>query len=142
MVGRWPRDLPVGCWPRDLPVGRRPRDLPVECWPAAGDCGHAITPTLTFDLPKKWRGQRSYMHGRREGLRMRLIQSSFNTASVLLCLACQNRHNIYKCTCTLNSYYMGIVSSYKESCNNKPLYGYMLPNLSPSPNLYKVQCLQ
>ena len=33
----------------------------------------------------------------------------------------------------------GIVSSYKESCNNKPIYGYMLPNLSPSPNLYKVQ---
>ena len=31
------------------------------------------------------------------------------------------------------------VSSYKESCNNKPMYGYMLPNLSPSPNLYKVQ---
>ena len=27
----------------------------------------------------------------------------------------------------------------KESCNNKPMYGYMLPNLSPSPNLYKVQ---
>ena len=23
----------------------------------------------------------------------------------------------------------GIVSSYKESCNNKPIYGYMLPNL-------------
>ena len=39
-----------------------------------------------------------------------------------------------------------VVSSYKESCNNKPMYGYniMLPNLSPSPNLYKVQsaCLQ
>ena len=49
-----------------------------------------------------------------------------------------------------------VVSSYKESCNNKPMYGYiyMLPNLSPSlnqecmtfyhallPNLYKVQCL-
>ena len=32
-----------------------------------------------------------------------------------------------------------VVSSYKESCNNKPMYGYMLPNLSPSPNLYKVQ---
>ena len=31
--------------------------------------------------------------------------------------------------------------SYKESRNNKPMYGYMymLPNLSPSPNLYKVQ---
>ena len=36
-----------------------------------------------------------------------------------------------------------VVSLYKESCNNKPMYGYMLPNLSPSPNLYKVQeCLQ
>ena len=32
-----------------------------------------------------------------------------------------------------------VVSSYKESCNNKPMYGYMLPNLSPRPNLYKVQ---
>ena len=32
-----------------------------------------------------------------------------------------------------------VVSSYKESRNNKPVYGYMLPNLSPSPNLYKVQ---
>ena len=32
-----------------------------------------------------------------------------------------------------------VVSSYKESRNNKPIYGYMLPNLSPSPNLYKVQ---
>ena len=27
----------------------------------------------------------------------------------------------------------------KESRNNKPIYGYMLPNLSPSPILYKVQ---
>ena len=35
-----------------------------------------------------------------------------------------------------------VVSSYndKESRNNKPIYGYiMLPNLSPSPNIYKVQ---
>ena len=32
-----------------------------------------------------------------------------------------------------------VVSLYKESSNNKPTYGYMLPNLSPSPNLYKVQ---
>ena len=34
-----------------------------------------------------------------------------------------------------------VVFSYKESCNNKPMYGYkiMSPNLSPSPNLYKVQ---
>ena len=32
-----------------------------------------------------------------------------------------------------------VVSSYKESRNNKPMYGYMSPNLSPSPNLYKVQ---
>ena len=32
-----------------------------------------------------------------------------------------------------------VVSSYKESRNNMPIYGYMLPNLSPSPNLYKVQ---
>ena len=32
-----------------------------------------------------------------------------------------------------------VVSSYKESRNNKPIYGYMLPYLSPSPNLYKVQ---
>ena len=34
-----------------------------------------------------------------------------------------------------------VVSSYKESRTNKPIYGYniMLPNLSPSPNLYKVQ---
>ena len=34
---------------------------------------------------------------------------------------------------------VNVVSSYKESCNNKPMYGYILPNLSPSPNLYKVQ---
>ena len=34
---------------------------------------------------------------------------------------------------------ISVVSSYKEPCNNKPMYGYMLPNLSPSPNLYKVQ---
>ena len=36
-----------------------------------------------------------------------------------------------------------VVSSYKESRNNKPMYGYniMLPNLSPSPNLYKVQSI-
>ena len=34
-----------------------------------------------------------------------------------------------------------VVSSYKES-NNKPMYGYnMLPNLSPRPNLYKVQSI-
>ena len=26
---------------------------------------------------------------------------------------------------------------YKESCDNKPMYGYMLPNLSPSPNYTK-----
>ena len=32
-----------------------------------------------------------------------------------------------------------VVSSYKESRNNMPIYGCMLPNLSPSPNLYKVQ---
>ena len=32
-----------------------------------------------------------------------------------------------------------VVSSYKESRNKNPMYGYMLPNLSPSPNLYKVQ---
>ena len=32
-----------------------------------------------------------------------------------------------------------VVSSYKESRNDKPMYGSMLPNLSPSPNLYKVQ---
>ena len=31
------------------------------------------------------------------------------------------------------------IQAYKESCNNKPMYGYILPNLSPSPNLYKVQ---
>ena len=34
--------------------------------------------------------------------------------------------------------YLVVVSPYKESCNNKPMYGYMLPNLSPSPYLYKV----
>ena len=36
-----------------------------------------------------------------------------------------------------------VVSSYKELCNNKPTYGYMymLPNLSPSPNQYKVQSI-
>ena len=28
---------------------------------------------------------------------------------------------------------------YKESHNNMRIYGYMLPDLSPSPNLYKVQ---
>ena len=33
----------------------------------------------------------------------------------------------------------GLIHPYKESCNNKPMY--MLPNLSPSPNLYKVQSL-
>ena len=27
----------------------------------------------------------------------------------------------------------------KESHNNMPIYGYMLPNLSPRPNLHKVQ---
>ena len=27
-------------------------------------------------------------------------------------------------------------SLYKKSRNNMPIYGYMLPNLSPSPNLY------
>ena len=32
-----------------------------------------------------------------------------------------------------------VVSSYKESRNNKPIYGYMLPNLSLSPNLHNVQ---
>ena len=33
-----------------------------------------------------------------------------------------------------------VVSSYKESyINNMLFYGYMLPNLSPSPDLYKVQ---
>ena len=32
-----------------------------------------------------------------------------------------------------------VVSPYKESRNKKPMYDYMLPNLSPSPNLYKVQ---
>ena len=31
------------------------------------------------------------------------------------------------------------VSSYKESRSNKPIYGYMLPNMSPSPNTYNVQ---
>ena len=30
-----------------------------------------------------------------------------------------------------------VVSSYTESRNYKPIYGYMLPNLSP--NLYKIQ---
>ena len=35
-------------------------------------------------------------------------------------------------------FHIWVVSLYKESCNNKPMYGYMLPNLSPSPNLYKV----
>ena len=34
-----------------------------------------------------------------------------------------------------------VVSSYKESCNNMPIYGYMLPNLSPSPNLYKYRAV-
>ena len=32
-----------------------------------------------------------------------------------------------------------VVSLYKESCYNTPMYGYMLLNQSPSPNLYKVQ---
>ena len=36
---------------------------------------------------------------------------------------------------TCNSKKKWVVSSYKESCNNK----HMLPNLSPSPNLYRVQ---
>ena len=40
----------------------------------------------------------------------------------------------------IHTHYL-VVSSYKESCNNKPMYGYMLPNLSPSPNLYKVQSI-
>ena len=46
------------------------------------------------------------------------------------------------CMCTWGNYMRNetqVVSSYKESCNNKPMYGYTLPNLSPSPNLYKVQ---
>ena len=34
-----------------------------------------------------------------------------------------------------------VFSSCNESCNNKPMYGYMLPNLSPSPNLH-VHCIQ
>ena len=33
-----------------------------------------------------------------------------------------------------------VVSSYKESRTNKPIYGYMLPNLSTS--LYKIEYLQ
>ena len=40
------------------------------------------------------------------------------------------------CMCAVK---YSVVSSYKESRNNKPIYGSMLPNLSPSPNLYKVQ---
>ena len=47
-----------------------------------------------------------------------------------------------RCTSGRNNYYLVVVSSYEESYNNKPMYmymyGYMLPNLSPSPNLYKV----
>ena len=45
-------------------------------------------------------------------------------------------------TITLSHYFYTrgmVVSLYKESRNNKPTYGYMLPNLSPNPNLYKVQ---
>ena len=34
-----------------------------------------------------------------------------------------------------------VVSSCKESCNIKPMYGYMLPNLSPSLT-YTKYCLQ
>ena len=44
------------------------------------------------------------------------------------------------CVCTMYMYSVKVVvSSYKESHNDKPMYGYMLPNLSPSPNLYKIQ---
>ena len=32
--------------------------------------------------------------------------------------------------------------AYKELCNNKPMYDYMLPNLSPSPNLTYTKLVQ
>ena len=32
-----------------------------------------------------------------------------------------------------------VVSSYKESRNNKPIYGYNVTHLSPRPNIYKEQ---
>ena len=41
------------------------------------------------------------------------------------------------CQCHYTPY--GLVVSYKESRNNKPMYGYILPNLSRSPDLYRVQ---
>ena len=46
-----------------------------------------------------------------------------------------------RCASGRKIFYLVVVSSYEESCNNKPMYmyGYMFPNLSPSPNLYKIQ---
>ena len=43
--------------------------------------------------------------------------------------------NIPSTPCSNLQSHFSVVSSYKESRK----YGYMLPNLSPSPNLYKVQ---
>ena len=39
----------------------------------------------------------------------------------------------------MNSLFIKVTATSLESCNNKPMYGYVLPNLSPSLNLYKVQ---
>ena len=41
----------------------------------------------------------------------------------------------YYSSLTLHLHKKTVVSSYKQSRNDKPIYGYMLPNLSPSPNL-------
>ena len=46
---------------------------------------------------------------------------------------------ILLCAMNYNVILRRVVSSYKESRNNMPIYSYMLPNLIPSPNLYKVQ---
>ena len=44
---------------------------------------------------------------------------------------------IIVCFCVLLGSFLIIIRSHVII--NKPIYGYMLPNLSPSPNLYKVQ---
>ena len=45
----------------------------------------------------------------------------------------------YYSSLTLHLHKNGSFLIYKQSRNDKPIYGYMLLNLSPSTNLYKVQ---
>ena len=57
--------------------------------------------------------------------------------TLLVCDPRYTKHNIvFHTRCKRR-----VVFSYKESRNNKPIatYNIMLPNLSPSPNLYEVQ---